>query len=81
MSQQQMNFDESSYSQPGSSTAEDVRGHFGNDYFGPGQKLSGQEVSKSPTVAQRLLLGIVSLAFLFLVVRQGACSGLLSSDS
>jgi hypothetical protein len=73
MSQQHMEFDESQRERPGASyTAYEGVPPFNSYSIHPyGQKLSGNEISKTPTVGQRLALAIVSLVLwiaLFLTI-------------
>lgn len=73
MSQQHMEFDESQRERPGASyAAYEAVPQFNSYSTHPyGQKLSGNEFSKTPTVGQRLALAIVSLVLwigLFLTI-------------
>ena len=73
MSQQHMEFDESQRERPGASYTgyEAVPPYNSYSTHPYGQKLSGNEISKMPSTAQRLALAIVSLVLwigLFLTI-------------
>ena len=85
MSQQHMNFEETSHNKQTSygDGYEEVP-HYNTYSSGSfGQKLSGQEVGRTPTTGQRLTLAIVSLVLLllmFFAIVAVVLFGNLSSD-